>query len=651
MRAVPVPKRRRVVRCRVVSKPANQTIVQLRRLVAELDGGGEARPGQEEMATAITEAIEKGHHLVVEAGTGTGKSLAYLVPLVESGRKVVIATATKALQDQLATKDLPFVQAHIGTPFTWAVLKGRNNYLCVQRLREAQSGAEGQLELHDASAQTREEVRRLLVWSGETATGDPSELDWQPSVRAWQAVSTTSDECPGATKCPMGSSCLAEEARRRAAVADVIVVNTHLYGTHLASGGVVLPDHDVVVFDEAHQLEDTITDTAGASLGPGRFLNLARLVRQVLADDQLVSELAGAATLLTDVLAPWVDKRLPRPLPPVVVDKLNLIRARVDKAQGELRAIDSDIGDVAQRKLRASRAVIGVINDIDRTLGYAPGMVAWSEGPADRAQLLIAPIDVAPVLHEGVWTVRTAILTSATIPVGLVRRVGLPVDKTTELSVDSPFDYATNGLLYCATHLPDPRNPGFGAAVHDELEALIRAAGGRTLALFTSWKAMDAAVDAMRARLPYTILGQRDLPKPALIEAFRSKPESCLFATAGLFQGIDVPGETLSLVTIDRLPFPRPDDPLLDARRESAGADAFRIVDLPRATTMLAQAAGRLIRSANDRGVVAIFDPRLNKAGYRWDVVKALPPMRRTRHRSEAEAFLRELRGYVAANL
>jgi ATP-dependent DNA helicase DinG len=643
MRAAPVSERGGVVRCRVVSKPANQTIVQLRRLVAELDGGGEARLGQEEMATAITEAIEKGRHLVVEAGTGTGKSLAYLVPLVESGRKVVIATATKALQDQLATKDLPFVQAHIGTPFTWAVLKGRNNYLCVQRLREAQSGADGQLELHDASAQTREEVRRLLVWSGETATGDPSELDWQPSVRAWQAVSTTSDECPGATKCPMGSSCLAEEARRRAAVADVIVVNTHLYGTHLASGGVVLPDHDVVVFDEAHQLEDTITDTAGASLGPGRFLNLARLVRQVLADDQLVSELAGAATLLTDVLAPWVDKRLPRPLPPVVVDKLNVIRARVDKAQGELRAIDSDIGDVAQRKLRASRAVIGVINDIDRTLGYAAGMVAWSEGPADRAQLLIAPIDVAPVLHEGVWTVRTAILTSATIPVGLVRRVGLPVDKTTELSVDSPFDYATNGLLYCATHLPDPRNPGFGAAVHDELEALIRAAGGRTLALFTSWKAMDAAVDAMRARLPYTILGQRDLPKPALIEAFRSKPESCLFATAGLFQGIDVPGETLSLVTIDRLPFPRPDDPLLDARRESAGADAFRVVDLPRATTMLAQAAGRLIRSANDRGVVAIFDPRLNKAGYRWDVVKALPPMRRTRHRSEAETFLQTI--------
>lgn len=595
------------------------------------------------MAIAIAEAIENGRHLIVEAGTGTGKSLAYLVPIIESGRKVVIATATKALQDQLATKDLPFVADNTDRPFEWAVLKGRNNYICLQRLREAQSGAEGQLELEDVSVQIRAEVRRLLAWSGITSTGDAAELDWQPSPRAWQLVSTTSEECPGAAKCPMGDPCLAEAARRRAAVADVLVVNTHLYGTHLASGGAVLPEHDVVVFDEAHQLEDTITDTSGASLGPGRFLNLARLVRQVLADDLLVSELAGAATLLTDVLTPFVDKRLPRPLPPAVIDRLMTIRGRVDKAQGELRAIDSDIGDVAQRKLRAQRAVMGVIGDIDTAMTYAAGMVAWVEGPADRAQLAIAPIDVGPVLHEGVWNVRTAILTSATIPLGLVTRVGLPAAKTDELEVDSPFDYATNGLLYCATHLPDPRQPTFGPAVHAELEALITAAGGRTLALFTSWKAMDAALDALRPRLPFRILGQRDLPKPALIEAFRSDPEVCLFATAGLFQGIDIPGETLSLVTIDRLPFPRPDDPLLDARREAAGPDAFRLVDLPRATTMLAQAAGRLIRSVHDKGVVAIFDPRLNRAGYRWDVVNALPPMRRTRHRSDAEDFLRQL--------
>jgi ATP-dependent DNA helicase DinG len=622
---------------------ADQTVSELSRLVTELAGGGEARPGQEKMAVAIADAITAGRHLVVEAGTGTGKSLAYLVPIIESGKRVVIATATKALQDQLATKDLPFVQKHMTHPFDWAVLKGRSNYLCLQRLREAQSGADGQLELDDVSPQIKAEVRKLIEWSGVTQSGDPTELDWAPSPRAWQLVSTTAEECPGAQKCPMGDPCLAEMARKRAAVADVLVVNTHLYGTHLASGGVVLPEHEVVVFDEAHQLEDTITDTSGASLGPGRFLNLARLVRLVLADDALVSELAGAATLLTQSLLPFVDKRLPRPLPPGIVDGLMTIRGRVDKAQGELRAIDSDIGDVAQRKLRAQRAVLGVINDIDTALTYATGMVAWVEGPADRAQLALAPIDVGPVLHEGVWTVRTAILTSATIPLGLVTRVGLPVEQTDELEVDSPFDYATNGLLYCATHLPDPRQPTFGKAVHDELEALITAAGGRTLALFTSWKAMDAALEALRPRLPFKLLGQRDLPKPALIAEFKSDPSICLFATAGLFQGIDIPGETLSLVTIDRLPFPRPDDPLLDARREAAGADAFRLVDLPRATTMLAQAAGRLIRSVHDQGVVAIFDPRLNKANYRWDVVKALPPMKRTRHRAEAETFLREL--------
>lgn len=626
-----------------MSSSSDHMVAQLVRLVGELAGGGEVRPGQEKMAVAITEAIDNERHLIVEAGTGTGKSLAYLVPIIESGKRVVIATATKALQDQLATKDLPFVQKHLKRDFTWAVLKGRSNYLCLQRLREAQSGAEGQLEIDDVSPQIKAEVRRLLEWSGVTATGDPTELDWAPSSRAWQLVSTTADECPGAQKCPMGDPCLAEAARRRAAIADVLVVNTHLYGTHLASGGVVLPDHDVVVFDEAHQLEDTITDTSGASLGPGRFLNLARLVRLVLADDTLVSELAGAATLLTNSLLPFVDKRLPRPLPAGIVDGLMTIRGRLDKAQGELRAIDSEIGDVAQRKLRAQRAVMSVINDIDTALTYATGMVAWVEGPADRAQLALAPIDVGPVLHQGVWTVRTAILTSATIPLGLVARVGLPPEKTDELSVESPFDYATNGMLYCATHLPDPRQPAFARAVHDELEALITAAGGRTLALFTSWKAMDAALEALRPRLPFKLLGQRDLPKPALIAEFKSDPSICLFATAGLFQGIDIPGETLSLVTIDRLPFPRPDDPLLDARREAAGADAFRLVDLPRATTMLAQAAGRLIRSVHDQGVVAIFDPRLNKAGYRWDVVHALPPMKRTRHRAEAEAFLHHL--------
>jgi ATP-dependent DNA helicase DinG len=237
------------------------------------------------------------------------------------------------------------------------------------------------------------------------------------------------------------------------------------------------------------------------------------------------------------------------------------------------------------------------------------------------------------------------VLCSATIPTSLGARVGLPAAEFDELDVGSPFDYERHALLYCAVHLPDPRTPRFATAVHDELAALITAAGGRTLALFTSWKAMDAAAEAVRTRVEVPILTQRDLPKTALVKAFSEDEKACLFATAGFFQGVDIPGRTLSLVVIDKIPFPRPDDPLLAARRELLGAAAFGQIDLPRATMLLAQATGRLIRTSTDRGVVAVMDPRLGTANYRWDIIRALPPMRRTRHRAEAEDFLREIVG------
>jgi ATP-dependent DNA helicase DinG len=264
-------------------------------------------------------------------------------------------------------------------------------------------------------------------------------------------------------------------------------------------------------------------------------------------------------------------------------------------------------------------------------------------GSPDHPKLEIAPLDVGPPLRAGVWDKRTAILTSATIPASLAERVGLPTEATDAADVGSPFDYAANSLLYCAMHLPLPKSPGFRDAAADELYALIRAAGGRTLALFTSWAAMDHAVESLRPRLGLPILTQRDLPKAALVKAFSESDETCLFATTGLFQGVDVPGSTLSLVVIDKLPFPRPDDPLLSARRDRLGAAAFSTIDVPRAATMLAQACGRLIRTASDRGVVAVLDSRLGSARYRWDLVKALPPMRRTRDRAEVEQFLRQI--------
>ncbi len=621
----------------------DDTIDSLAGIVARLPGGGEARAGQATMADAVARAVATGRHLVVQAGTGTGKSLAYLVPALRSGARVVVATATKALQDQLALRDLPFLAEHLGQPFTWAVLKGRSNYVCLQRVKEATTRTEGRLELDDVAPGVRKEILRLATWSAMTATGDQADLDWTPSPRAWAAVSVSAMECPGATRCPAGATCFAEAARRHADSADVVVVNTHLYGLDVSTDGVLLPAHEVVVIDEAHQLEDVVAATNGVTLGPGRLPALARIVGAVIADEGLATSLVRAGDVLADALRPWRDQRLTSPLPPELGAALVGARNQVERALSAVRTIESRNEDVTTRKLRAQRAGGHLAGDIDLALSPGPDRVSWVDGPEGAPQLQVAAIDVAPVLAERVWARRTAILTSATIPPGLADRAGLPAERTDTLDVGSPFDYPTQGLLYCAVHLPDPRSPQHPAAVHDELEALITAAGGRTLALFTSWRAMTAAADALRPRLPFEILTQADLPKPALVEAFRAVESRCLFATAGLFQGIDVPGDTLSLVTIDRIPFPRPDDPLLQARRERARERAFAEIDVPRAATLLAQAAGRLIRSATDRGVVAILDPRLNTAGYRWDLVRALPPLRRTRHRADAEAFLRSI--------
>jgi ATP-dependent DNA helicase DinG len=616
----------------------------LKHVTAQLPGH-EDRPGQMRMAELVAEAIQSEKHVVVQAGTGTGKSLAYLVPAILSGRHVVVATATKALQDQLATKDLPFLDQHLGQPFEWAILKGRSNYLCLQRLREATAKGDGQLQLDDLAPTVRAEIARLATWATSTGTGDQAELSWAPNPRAWEAVSVSAEQCPGAARCPLGEPCFAEAARRRAAEADVLVVNTHLYGMHVASGGVLLPEHDVVVFDEAHQLEDTISSTAGLRISAGRFSAVAASVRAIVDDDGLAGAIAGAGADLAAALAPLAGRRIALPMPDALVDALAAGRRHLDVAQEALRNIDPPLVDAQQRKLRAQRASTSLTNDLDKAMDVPPQHVAWVAGPDHQPALEVAPIDVGPLLDAAVWGVRTAVLTSATIPLGLPRRVGLDEDAVDVLDVGSPFDYDANALLYCAAHLPDPRHATFAAKVHDELEALVLAAGGRTLALFTSWRAMREAAEALRGRLPFRILTQDELPKPALVEAFSTDESSCLFATAGLFQGIDVPGASLSLVTIDRIPFPRPDDPLLEARRELAGSSAFQVVDLPRASTLLAQAAGRLIRNATDRGVVAVFDPRLAKAAYRWDVVRALPPMRRTKHRDEAERFLRDLRG------
>jgi ATP-dependent DNA helicase DinG len=630
------------------------------------------------MAQAVADSISGGRHLVVRAGTGTGKTLGYLVPAVLSGKRVVVATATRALQDQLAAKDLPFLDRHLGRPFAWAILKGRSNYVCVQRLAEvappgaaptavataspatlveggtpvAAPGGTGpppsaQLAL-DGLAERADptELAAIAAWAATTATGDRAELDTEPSDATWAAVSTTSRDCPGAQRCPRGDRCFTEAARARAAQADVIVVNLHLYGLDLASDGAILPEHDVTIIDEAHVIDDIVSATTGVEIGPGRFSHLGRLLRGILADaGDTITGVLDSAGVLTGALAAHRDQRITAPLPDALAGALAALRRRAEAAQVALRNIPDTAGDdVTARTIRARQAATALLDDLDAVAAPSDAHVLFVTGPEHAPALRLAPLDVAGLLRERLWSRRPAVLTSATLPPGFGPHIGLPQRPDDLLDVGSPFDYPANGLIYCAARLPRPTDARWADAAIDELAALIDAAGGRTLALFTSYRAMDRAVEALRPRLPFSLLAQGDQPKQALVERFAADPETCLFATMSFWQGIDVPGPSLSLVTIDRLPFPRPDDPLLQARREHAGPGAFVSIDVPRAATLLAQGVGRLIRTSADRGAVAVLDPRLATARYGPKIVATLPRMRRTKDRGAVEAFLRELR-------
>ncbi len=721
----------------------DEVTATLAEVAAALPDGGERREGQRQMAVAVSTSIVERRHLVVQAGTGTGKSLAYLIPAALAGQRVVVATATKALQDQLATKDLPLVARALEGSFTFAVLKGRSNYLCRQRVSEVggrgeqlslQPGAADPPDADDSltegaggdevdSGRLGDQVRRLVRWADETDTGDRSELDFEPHYRAWAMVSTTARECPGAFRCPSGRDCFAEEARARAAEADVVVVNTHLYGAHLASGGAVLPPHEVVVLDEAHEVEEVMTDSLGVEIGPGRFRALAATARPLLDGGSLdpADAVSEAGELLQRALRPLAGLRVahgdlapseppsdrtqppdpsggdedgPADAEPVGLDLgleppaappkktgpatrragtaakkagimaeaapaakapgptlgevLTLATGRVGRLVDGLRRAEREAGDDEPSASRSRRdrvllAAGHLASDLARVATLTEDEVAWVDGGARSPSLRVSPIDVGPLLAEHLWGTLTGILTSATVPIGLQERLGIPPERCDMLDVGSPFDYRDHALLYVAQSLPDRRRPESEPALHDELEVLITAAGGRTLALFTSWRAMNAARDALKDRLDFPVLAQSDLPKPALIDAFTEDESACLFATLGFWQGVDIPGRTLSLVTLDRIPFPRPDDPVLEARRERAGPSAFSSVDLPRAGTLLAQGAGRLIRSAQDRGVVAVLDSRLASARYRGALLARVPPMKRTVDQAEVVAFLRRI--------
>ncbi|MEM8707061.1 MAG: ATP-dependent DNA helicase [Actinomycetota bacterium] len=629
---------------------ADLTAQALEAVTASLPSGGERRDGQVEMARAVAHAIEHDGHAVVQAGTGTGKSLAYLVPAVLSDKPTVIATATKALQDQLAGKDLPFLAEHLDAPFRFAVLKGRSNYLCLQRLDELEADDRLDLDLdddddagQDGGSIDGDTLDELRVFAATSATGDRAELE-TVSDRTWRLVSVGRDECPGAGRCPRGDDCLAEKARHRAAEADILVVNLHLYALAITVDA-VLPEHDVVMIDEAHQLEDIVAEAAGRQISPARVQVAARNTAAVITDIEPSQRAEEAATSLHVALEPLIGERLLEGPDAEVGRALDDVRAATERLLDALRAVpDSAPADAKTKAIRARQVATGLIDDIDAVRWPTDTEVMWVDGPTSNPGLRSTPIAVDGLLSENLWAKRTGVLTSATLPKNATSQLGLP-DDTVDLDVGSPFDYETNSLLYCPTHLPNPRDDGFRTAQHAEMESLIAAAGGRTLALFTSFSAMREAVERLDGRLPWKILMQGDGAKNALLREFIEDEETSLFATMSFWQGVDAPGRTCSLVIIDRIPFPRPNEPVLQARRDRAGRAAFGQIDLPRAATLLAQGAGRLIRTSSDRGVVAVLDPRLATArSYRWDLINALPPMKRTKDRDEVTRLLQTLR-------
>lgn len=621
--------------------------VALAKVTHALPGGGEERLGQVAMAEAIEEALVEHHHLIVQAGTGTGKSLAYLVPSAQRGEPVVVATATKALQEQLATRDAPLVAKTLGDVVV-AVLKGRNNYLCRQRTAElGERGFQASLaeaeDLGSGAERLVPQLQRLMAFERATATGDRAELDEAVSERAWSMVSVSARECPGRYSCPQGERCFTELARAHAAEADVIVVNLHLLGAHLASGGQVLPEHGAVVIDEVHELEEIMTQSLGVELTANRFRTLASTSRPLLKGDAAKAAATGVADAgegLGLALAEHDEgEELHLGDAEDLATALTLCDAAVRGLLAELRTLPEDEPSAPRAVSSATR----VLEDVGRLRGANDDEVLWVSGPKSSRSLNLSPIDVSPALEAGLFSASTVIMTSATVPPGLERRLGLDEDEVTVLDVGSPFDFRRQSILYVPTDLGDRRADGAEALIAEEIAGLIDAAGGRTLALFTSRRAMNEAADRVADMVSHPLLVQGAATNRALIEDFRDHEQACLFATMGMWQGLDVQGPSLSLVTIDRLPFGRPDDPLLEARRRRAGTQAFMTVDLPRAATLLAQGVGRLIRSATDRGVVAVLDDRLAKAGYRTLLLDALPDMKRSTDRDEVRSFLREI--------
>ena len=616
--------------------------------------GGVERPGQVEMAEAVARSMTEGSHLLVQAGTGTGKSLAYLVPALLHDDTVVVATATIALQSQVVDRDLPAladaVEPLLGRRPTYAILKGRSNYLCRNRVFGGMpDDAEDALFDPTPTTNLGRDVVRLREWAEETSTGDRDELEPGVTDRAWRQVSVSARECLGAAKCPFGAECFAELARARAGAVDIVVTNHALLAIDALEGFPVLPEHDVVVVDEAHELVDRVTGVATDELTPSMVDRAVARARRIVED---TTDLADAGDALLAALAGTPEGRVVD-LPEQLAAALAVVRDAAHDVLSQIgRAKQADDG---ARKV-AQAAVGAVFDTAERLAAHSPYDVTWAVLDARRGPALrVAPLSVNGLLREALFGERSVVLTSATIELGgsfepIARQVGLTGDDAPEwvgLDVGSPFDYPSQGILYVARRLPPPGRDGASPAAMDELAALVEAAGGRTLGLFSSMRGAQAAAEEMRSRLDVPVLCQGEDRTGALVRAFADDAATCLFGTLSLWQGVDVPGEACQLVVIDRIPFPRPDDPLMSARAQAvsdAGGNGFMTVAASHAALMLAQGSGRLIRRSSDRGVVAVLDSRLATARYAGFLCASLPPFWATTDHDVAVAALRRLR-------
>ncbi|OII63462.1 ATP-dependent helicase [Streptomyces sp. CC53] len=627
--------------------------------------GGTERPGQVTMAEAVGQSIDDGSHLLVQAGTGTGKSLGYLVPALAHGDRVVVATATLALQRQLVERDLPRTVEALHPLLRrrpeFAMLKGRSNYLCLHRLHEGvpQEEEDGLFDPFEAATPTSKlgkDLLRLRDWSDETETGDRDDLTPGVSDRAWSQVSVTSRECLGATKCAYGAECFAEAARERAKLAEVVVTNHALLAIDAIEGAPVLPPHEVLIVDEAHELVSRVTGVATGELTPGQVNRAVRRAAK-LVDEKAADQLQTAAEGFERLM----ELALPGRLEEIPEDLAYALMALRDAGRTVVSALgatrDRSVQDEDAVRKQALASVENVHAVAERILGGSEYDVVWYERH-DRfgASLRVAPMSVSGLLREKLFADRSVVLASATLKLGGdfngvgaslglapegVEGDDLPVWKG--IDVGSPFDYRKQGILYVARHLATPGREAGRADMLDELAELVEAAGGRTLGLFSSMRAAQAAAEELRGRLDRPILLQGEDTLGELIKNFAADPETCLFGTLSLWQGVDVPGPNCQLVVMDRIPFPRPDDPLMSARQkavEEAGGNGFMAVAATHAALLMAQGAGRLVRATGDRGVVAVLDPRLANARYGGFLRTSMPDFWYTTDRNQVRRSL-----------